>query len=62
MGGSRAAAPVAKDVLTFLFDREKAMASLTALETLWGGTLAQRTARRQSEFEALSKAALSQSA
>ncbi|WP_324808113.1 penicillin-binding protein 2 [Sphingomonas sp. LY29] len=62
MGGSRAAAPVAKDVLTFLFDRDKAMASLTALETQWGGTLAQRTARRQSEFEALSKAALSQSA
>ncbi|MEA1071047.1 penicillin-binding protein 2 [Sphingomonas sp. LY160] len=62
MGGSRAAAPVAKDVLTFLFDRDKAMASLTALETQWGGTLAQRTARRQSEFEAMSKAALSQSA
>ena len=56
LGGARAAAPVAKDVLTYLFDRDRAMASLAALETIWGGTLAERTARRQSAFEALSKA------
>ncbi|MGH6705826.1 MAG: penicillin-binding protein 2 [Sphingomicrobium sp.] len=56
LGGARAAAPVAKDVLTFLFDREKAMASLVALEQQWGGTLAERTARRQAQFDALSKA------
>jgi penicillin-binding protein 2 len=56
MGGSRAAAPVAKDVLTYLFDPEKAWASLHALEQQWGGTLAQRTARRQAEFDAISKA------
>jgi penicillin-binding protein 2 len=55
MGGSRAAAPVAKDVLTYLFDQEKAWAALHALEKNWGGTLAERTARRQSQFEALSK-------
>jgi penicillin-binding protein 2 len=46
LGGARAAAPVAKDVLTFLFDRPKAMESLAALEQVWGGTLAERTARR----------------
>jgi penicillin-binding protein 2 len=56
LGGARAAAPVAKDVLTFLFDREKAMASLAALEQQWGGTLAERTARRQAQFDAQSKA------
>ena len=46
LGGARAAAPVAKDVLTFLFDRAKALESLAALEQQWGGTLAERTARR----------------
>jgi penicillin-binding protein 2 len=46
MGGSRAAAPVAKDVLTFLFDKEKAMASLTAFEQQWGGTMAERMEAR----------------
>ena len=40
MGGSRAAAPVAKDVLTYLFDKPRAFASLAALEETWGGTLA----------------------
>ncbi len=54
LGGARAAAPVAKDVLTFLFDRAKAMASLTALEQQWGGTLAERTARRAAMIEAAS--------
>lgn len=56
LGGARAAAPVAKDVLTYLFNREQAMARLAELETIWGGTLAERTARRQSTFDALSKA------
>ena len=58
LGGARAAAPVAKDVLTYLFDRDQAMARLAELETGWGGTLAERTARRQSAFDALSKAKL----
>jgi penicillin-binding protein 2 len=46
MGGSRAAAPVAKDVLTFLFDKPKALEALAALEEQWGGTLAERTEAR----------------
>ncbi|HET9397429.1 MAG TPA: penicillin-binding protein 2 [Sphingomicrobium sp.] len=56
MGGARAAAPVAKDCLTYLFDPERAWASLNALEQQWGGTLLERTARRQAQFDALSKA------
>ena len=56
LGGARAAAPVAKDVLTYLFDKERAFASLAALETQWGGTLLERTARRQALFEAASSA------
>ena len=50
MGGSRAAAPVAKDVLTYLYDKEKAMAALTALEAGWGGTIAERMERRSREW------------
>jgi penicillin-binding protein 2 len=56
MGGSRAAAPVAKDVLTFLFDRQKALQSLGALEQQWGGTLAERTARRAAAIKVASAA------
>lgn len=41
-GGSGAAYPVARDVLTFLYDREKAMDVLTGLEKSWGGTIQQR--------------------
>jgi penicillin-binding protein 2 len=52
MGGSRAAAPVAKDVFTFLYDREKALASLAALEATWGGTPSQRLARRYAAVKA----------
>jgi penicillin-binding protein 2 len=56
LGGARAAAPVAKDVLTYLFDPVQAMKSLDALEATWGGTLAERMARRNSAFEATSRA------
>jgi penicillin-binding protein 2 len=57
MGGARAAAPVAKDALTFLFDRSKAMQSLAALEEQWGGTLAERTARRAAAVKAAAASA-----
>ena len=46
-GTSGAATPIARDVLTFLFDRDKAMAQLTSLEEQWGGSLAERTAAFQ---------------
>ncbi|MBA3512049.1 MAG: penicillin-binding protein 2 [Sphingomonas sp.] len=54
LGGAKAAAPVAKDVLTFLFDRRKALESLAALEQQWGGSLAERTARRAAAIKAAS--------
>ncbi len=56
LGGARAAAPVAKDVLTFLFDRQLALKNLNALEQQWGGTLAERTARRASAVQAAAEA------
>jgi penicillin-binding protein 2 len=40
--GARAAAPIAKDVMTFLFDPTAAMNTLLGLEKSWGGTPAQR--------------------
>jgi penicillin-binding protein 2 len=46
MGGSRAAAPVAKDVLTYLFDKQKALDALAKFEEQWGGTLAERMEAR----------------
>jgi penicillin-binding protein 2 len=58
MGGSRAAAPVAKDVLTFMFDRQKGLESLHALEQQWGGSLAERTERRAAAVKAAAEARL----
>lgn len=52
MGGSRAAAPVARDVLTYLFDKNKAMAALVALEEQWGGSIAERMERRAEQWAA----------
>ena len=57
LGGARAAAPVAKDVLTYLFDKDLAMQSLTALEQQWGGTLSERMARRAEAWTAAHRAA-----
>ncbi|MGZ8347183.1 MAG: penicillin-binding protein 2 [Allosphingosinicella sp.] len=52
MGGSRAAAPVAKDVLTYLFDKDKAMSALLPLEQQWGGNMAERMQRRAEAWAA----------
>ena len=52
MGGSRAAAPVAKDVLTYRFDKDKAMQALLPLEEAWGGNIAQRMERRAEAWAA----------
>lgn len=60
MGGSRAAAPVAKDVLTYLFDKQKAMDALLALEENWGGNIAERMKRDERRWlatQAANKAA-----
>lgn len=46
LGGARAAAPVAKDVLTYLFDQTKAMDTLIEMEKTWGGDIKTRMARQ----------------
>ncbi|MFN3388686.1 MAG: penicillin-binding protein 2 [Allosphingosinicella sp.] len=56
MGGSRAAAPVAKDVLTYLFDRPKAIEALRGFEEQWGGTLAERMEARTRRWMAAREA------
>jgi penicillin-binding protein 2 len=58
MGGARAAAPIAKDVLTYLFDKPKAMEALTLLEQGWGGTVIERTVRDSERWRAAQAAAL----
>ncbi|TMM49842.1 penicillin-binding protein 2 [Qipengyuania marisflavi] len=51
-GGSGSAYPIARDVMTFLFDPAKGMEALNALETQWGGTAQQRLDRKYRAFAA----------
>ena len=55
-GGSGAAYPVARDVLTYLFDKAKAMEALLPLEEAWGGDIATRM-KQESERWAANKPA-----
>jgi len=48
--GGAAAAPIAKDVMTFLFDPGKAWDTLLALEKGWGGTPTERMAAKYASF------------
>ncbi len=48
--GARAAAPIAKDVMTFLFDPQTAWARLLELEKGWGGTPTERLAAKYQSF------------
>jgi len=50
--GASAAAPVVRDSMTYLFDKEKALAALAPLEQQWGGSLAERNARELAAFKA----------
>ena len=54
--GASAAAPIVRDSMTYLFDKQKAFAALTPLEEQWGGTLAERNARQLAEFKSASRA------
>lgn len=49
-GGSGAAYPVARDVMTFMFDPQKGLDALHALEKQWGGTAQQRLDRQYLEY------------
>ena len=51
-GGSSSAYPVARDVLTYLYDREKAMNVLTDLEKSWGGTIQERMDSKMAAYRA----------
>jgi penicillin-binding protein 2 len=50
LGGARAAAPVAGDVMTYLFDKDLAMSRLLPLEQGWGGNIFERMARRSEQW------------
>jgi penicillin-binding protein 2 len=50
--GARAAAPIARDVMTCLFDPAKAWADLAAMEKTWGGTPTERMNAKYAQFAA----------
>jgi penicillin-binding protein 2 len=50
--GASAAAPIAKDVMTYLFDPGKAWDTLLALEKDWGGTAQERLDARYRQYVA----------
>lgn len=54
--GASAAAPIVRDCMTYFFDQEKAWATLSALEKSWGGSLAERTAARNADYERVARA------
>ncbi len=51
-GGSGSAYPIARDVMTFLFDPQKGLDALKALEAQWGGTAQQRLDQRYAAYAA----------
>jgi penicillin-binding protein 2 len=53
-GGSGSAYPIARDVMTFLFDPAKGLEALYALEKQWGGTAQQRLEAKYNSFAAAS--------
>ena len=54
--GAAVAAPIVRDTMTYLFDKDKAMAALALLEEQWGGTLAERNARELDQFKTAARA------
>lgn len=56
MSGSGAAAPVARDLLTYLFDREQAIETLGAFEKQWGGDLNARMAAKAEAYRLVRQA------
>ncbi|MXP43686.1 penicillin-binding protein 2 [Allopontixanthobacter sediminis] len=49
-GGSGSAYPIARDVMTFLFDPQKGLDQLYSLEKEWGGTAQQRLEKKYAAF------------
>jgi penicillin-binding protein 2 len=51
-GGSGAAYPIARDVMTFMFDPQKGLDALKSLEQEWGGTAQERLEKRYTAYAA----------
>lgn len=49
-GGSGSAYPIARDVMTFMFDPQKGLDQLYMLEKEWGGTAQERLAKKYAAF------------
>ena len=49
--GSSSAYPVARDVMTYIFDPQKALDVLNRYEEEWGGTAQERLARKYASYE-----------
>lgn len=49
-GGSGSAYPIARDIMTYVFDKQRGMDILTDLESKWGGTPEQRLDARYQEY------------
>lgn len=56
IGGSAVAAPIASDILTWLYDRDKAAAKLEKLEQGWGGDIPTRMAAKAAAYQAAKNA------
>lgn len=50
-GGSGAAYPIARDVITYLYDKRKALEALDRLEEGWGGNIEERMGRSFNAFQ-----------
>jgi penicillin-binding protein 2 len=53
--GASAAAPIVRDTMTYFFDKQKAWDALAPLEEQWGGTLAERNARKLAAIKAAAR-------
>lgn len=51
-GGSGAAYPIARDVMTFMFDPQKGLDQLYSLEKEWGGTAQERLSNKYAAYAA----------
>ncbi len=49
-GGSGSAYPIARDVMTFMFDPQKGLDALKSLEQQWGGTAQERLEQRYAAY------------
>ena len=56
MHGSSSAAPVARELMTFMYDQKKAMETLETMEAGWGGDIATRMAAEAAAYKAARQA------